>query len=175
MKTLMLFRHAESSWNDDSLLDHDRPLNERGQQDASLMGKFIKKQRLVPDLVLSSTAVRAHTTAAAAAETAGFVGEIQLNEQLYLASEETLVESVQTLPNETAVRVLVVAHNPGMEKLVQMLSGRFQIKFPTAALAIFSIGTTTWRALQMTVECQLVHLWRPKDLWHSNYTPRRDP
>lgn len=68
MKTLMLLRHAKSSWKDDSVTDHDRPLNKRGRKAAPLVGHLLRDQHLVPDLITSSSAVRAQTTATVAAE-----------------------------------------------------------------------------------------------------------
>ena len=62
MKTLFLLRHAKSSWNDQNLQDFDRPLNARGRKAAELIGTFIKKQKVSPDLVISSPAVRARET-----------------------------------------------------------------------------------------------------------------
>ena len=71
MKTLLMLRHAKSSWKDGSLSDHDRPLNERGKRDAPRMGQILKEQALVPELIISSTAKRARKTAAKMAEAAG--------------------------------------------------------------------------------------------------------
>ena len=66
MKTLLLLRHAKSSWKDESLTDHERPLNKRGKKTAPQMGHLLRDQGLVPDLIVSSTAVRARSTAEAA-------------------------------------------------------------------------------------------------------------
>ena len=68
MKTLLILRHAKSSWKDPDLADHDRPLNKRGKKDAPEMGKLIKKQKLKPDRIISATALRARKTADEAAK-----------------------------------------------------------------------------------------------------------
>jgi phosphohistidine phosphatase len=163
MKILMLLRHAKSSWDDDSLSDHDRPLTSRGKKAAPTMGRLLLKEGLVPERILSSTAVRARKTAEAVAKAVKHEHEVTLLESLYLATAGTLLAEAQTKTPEPIARVLLVAHNPGMEDLVEMLSGRKE-RFPTAALAVFELGIERWADLALGVEAKLVHLWRPKEL-----------
>ncbi|HXV60515.1 MAG TPA: histidine phosphatase family protein [Vicinamibacteria bacterium] len=160
MKTLMLLRHAKSSWKDETLDDHERPLNKRGKRAAPLMGRLIKKEALVPDLIISSTAVRARRTAEAVAETSGYARAVELDEELYLAPAGKLLDVAARVPGDTVRRLLLVAHNPGMEDLVAMLSGRSE-RFPTAALAVFELSVDRWRDVALGVETRLVSLFRP--------------
>ena len=74
MKTLLILRHAKSSWNDENVLDHDRPLNKRGKRDAPRIGKLLYQSQLSPDLIISSTAKRARKTASKVAK----IGRIPL-------------------------------------------------------------------------------------------------
>ena len=160
MKTLMLLRHAKSSWKDESLDDHERPLNKRGKRAAPLMGRLLKKEALVPDLIISSTAVRARTTAEAVAESSGYARAVELDEELYLAPAGKLLDVAARIPGDTVRSLLLVAHNPGMEDLVAMLSGRSE-RFPTAALAVFDLSVDRWRDVALGVETRLVSLFRP--------------
>ena len=86
MKTLLVLRHAKSSWNDPQLDDHERPLNERGRRDGPRMGKLVQEYGLIPDIVISSDAVRARLTAEAVVEAARYVGDILPDQNLYMAS-----------------------------------------------------------------------------------------
>ncbi|MGB7661527.1 MAG: histidine phosphatase family protein [Nitrososphaeraceae archaeon] len=83
MKTLLIMRHAKSSWKEQDLPDYDRPLNKRGKNDAPRMGKLLKDEDLVPDLIMSSTAVRAKKTAELVAKTRKYKGKIVLDRSLY--------------------------------------------------------------------------------------------
>lgn len=163
MKTLMLLRHAKSSWKDDALPDHDRPLNKRGKKTAPMMGHLIRDRELVPDLIAASTAVRAHTTAEAVAEACGYASELALSEDLYLATSGEILRYAQERTDDAAARVMLVGHNPGMEDLVNLLSGRREA-FPTAALAAFALEIDSWRNLELGVHAKLEHLWRPREL-----------
>ena len=163
MKTLLLLRHAKSSWKDESLTDHDRPLNKRGKKSAPLMGHLLREKNLVPDLVVSSTAVRARSTAEAAAEACGYPGEITLTDELYLATAGEILRYAQERTEETLGRIMLIGHNPGMEDLVNMLSGQRE-PFPTAALAAFELKIDSWRKLELGVEAKLKNLWRPREL-----------
>jgi len=166
MKTLMLLRHAKSSWDDQSLSDRERPLTKRGVAAAPRMGHLLADERLVPDLILSSPAVRARKTAQAAAKACGYRGKVELVEDLYLATAGKLLGEAQSRSPENVERLLLVAHNPGMEDLVTILSGRRE-RFPTAALAVFEVGIDRWKDLELGVETRLTHLFRPKELKKS--------
>jgi phosphohistidine phosphatase len=163
MKTLLVLRHAKSSWKDAGLEDHDRPLNKRGKKTAPLMGKLIRDEGLVPDLIISSTAVRAKTTAEACAKSAKCKGKILLDDRLYLAGPATMISVLNEIDDESVNRVMIVGHNPGQENLIRALTGRDET-FPTAALAQIELPVETWKDLELSTRGKLVHLWRPKEL-----------
>lgn len=162
MKTLMLLRHAKSSWDNALLSDHDRPLNERGRHDAPRMGKALKGYDLVPDVIITSTAVRAADTAEAVALAAGYDGAIRTTGRLYHASPDTYLEIAGGL-DDAVSSVLMVGHNPGLEELVEDLSGHAE-RMPTAALAVFAVNVASWRDLSLDSSFKLVHLLLPKAL-----------
>jgi phosphohistidine phosphatase len=162
MKTLLVLRHAKSSWNDPALDDHERPLNKRGRQDGPRMGELMREHGLVPDVVISSDALRARLTAEAVAEAARYAGEILLDPHLYMACPAdilSLLRAVQKNP-ET---VMIVGHNPGFEELVEQLTGERQ-DLPTAALAQIVLPIDQWRDLTSSTRGSLLGHWQPKDL-----------
>jgi phosphohistidine phosphatase len=163
VKTLLLLRHAKSSWADPALDDHDRRLNERGRRDAPRMGDLIRVRRLSPDVIISSDAVRARLTAEAVAQTARCSGKIQLDPRLYLADPGSIVNVLRTLPDSNADTVMVVGHNPGLEDLIAKLTGEHP-DMPTCALARIALPIVHWRDLRVSSEGTLLALWRPKDL-----------
>ena len=91
MKTVLILRHAKSSWSNPSLADIDRPLNKRGKNDAPRMGTLIKEQDIVPDLILSSPALRARKTAEAVSEYSGFEGQIDFVPDFYPGDPYTFI------------------------------------------------------------------------------------
>jgi phosphohistidine phosphatase len=161
MKSLLLLRHAKSSWAEPGMPDFDRPLNDRGKRDAPSVGQILLQRGLQPDLVLSSTAKRARKTAQKALNANGLDVEIQLVDEFYLAPPDAYIAKLQTL-SDNVQRVLVVGHNPGLEDLLESLTGR-QIHMPTAALAQLKLPVDSWSKLQLDVPCQLVWFWTPKD------------
>ena len=162
MKTLLVLRHAKSSWNDPALEDHERPLNERGRRDAPRVGELVREYGLIPDIIVSSDAVRAQLTAQAVAEAAGYAGEILLDHRLYLASPADILSLLQTV-RENAERIMIVGHNPGLEDLVKQLTGEWQ-DMPTAALAQIVLPIDRWGDLDLTTRGGLVGHWRPAEL-----------
>jgi phosphohistidine phosphatase len=162
MKTLLVLRHAKSSWNDPALEDHARPLNKRGRRDAPRMGELVGEYGLIPDVVLSSDAVRARLTAEAVAEAARYAGEILLDPHLYMAGPADIL-SLLTTVRENAETVMIIGHNPGLEKLVEHLTGERQ-DLPTAALAQIGLPIDQWRDLNLSTRGTLVGLWRPEEL-----------
>jgi phosphohistidine phosphatase len=162
MKTLLLMRHAKASAAGPSQADVDRPLNERGQRDAARMGAWLREQDLRPDLVISSTARRAAETAAALIDASGFGGPWQKQASLYEAAPEAYFEVLQAVPDEHSL-VLIVAHNPGTEEMIEALTGEAET-MATAAVAHLSLPIEHWYQLSVETEGQLVQVGRPREL-----------
>ena len=139
--------------------DRDRPLNERGQKAAPKMGKLLLKQELIPDLILSSNALRAYTTASLVAEAAGYQGPIELHPEFYGAPAGVFYQTLAALP-ETVARVLLVGHNPDLEELAQALSGQF-VTMPTAGLAQVELSLRQWNELSAETPGKLLNFWKP--------------
>ena len=163
MKTLLVLRHAKSSWEDDGLSDHQRPLSQRGKHDAPLMGTLLKKQELVPDLIISSSAKRAAKTAEAVAQSCGYENEVILTETLYASSPEDYVEVLNDLEFDYN-RVMVVGHNPGLEELIEELTGEW-VRMPTAALTQIELGIDQWADLELDESGDLKNIWTPRELY----------
>jgi phosphohistidine phosphatase len=162
MKTIMIMRHAKSSWEDPGLHDHDRPLNKRGKLNAPRMGRLLRELDLVPDLIITSSARRARDTAEAVADQSGCEGEIRVEEILYAAPPEEYLE-VLAAADDRFERILVIGHNPGLEELLEIIAGEHE-SLPTAAIARVDIPIPAWQALTLETPGELVGLWRPRDL-----------
>jgi phosphohistidine phosphatase len=162
MKTLLVLRHAKSSWDDAALDDHERPLNKRGQRDAPRMGALVREHGLMPDVVISSDAVRARLTAEAVVEAARHGGEILLDRRLYLAGPADILALLRTAGGKAGT-LMIVGHNPGLEELVAQLTGEQQ-DMPTAALAQIALPIDQWRDLKPSTRGTLVGHWVPKQL-----------
>ena len=162
MKTLLLMRHGKSSWSDDALADHDRPLKKRGQDASDRIGLLLSESKLVPDHILTSSAVRALETTQRVIQTAQWSGEAEVVPELYHADPKSLVAIVSRVPNRVD-RLLVIGHNPGLENWLTCLIGRIET-FPTAALAQVELDIESWLDLTPETRGNLQKLWRPKEL-----------
>jgi phosphohistidine phosphatase len=162
MKTLLIMRHAKSSWSSGALSDHDRPLNGRGKRDAPRMGELLKEIDLVPDLIVTSTAKRARTTAELVGESCGYAGEYLTTRLFYHAGVEEYLDGLQAVPEVNSV-VMIVGHNPGMAELVEHLSGEPEM-LTTANIAVVKLDVPKWINLSEETEGELVRVWRPKEL-----------
>jgi phosphohistidine phosphatase len=163
VKTLLVLRHAKSSWDDPSLDDHERPLNARGERDAPRMGRIARKKRLDVELIVSSDALRARLTAEAVADAAGYHGQILLDPRLYHASAADILAILRSTVEHNVATVMIVGHNPGLEDLVARLTGEAE-GLPTAALAQITLPIDRWPDLTTSTRGTLVGLWRPKEL-----------
>ncbi|HEX5708209.1 MAG TPA: histidine phosphatase family protein [Pyrinomonadaceae bacterium] len=161
MKTLLLMRHAKSSWKDASMRDFERPLNERGRRSAPLMGRLMRRRKLQPDLVVSSPAERARETTALVTESAALRSNVRYDERIYEAGVAQLLEVVTQL-DESAATALVVGHNPGMEELIASLTGASE-RMPTAALACVVLEVEKWAKARPGAG-RLEWVVRPKEL-----------
>lgn len=163
MKTLLILRHAKSSWKYPEFSDYDRPLNARGKRDAPRMGNFLRKQGVIPDRILTSSAKRARKTARKVAKACGYTGKVKKLDAFYDSVSGVYIETLQALPDKYQC-VMVVGHNPTMEGLVSALAGEFR-RMPTAALAHIELPIQHWKALNLDTEGTLINLWTPKTLF----------
>lgn len=147
MKTIYILRHAKSSWDNPSLADFERPLNERGLFAAPFMGQYFLKNNLQPELILSSPAFRAKQTAEIIKEKAEIANEIKFDERIYEASPQILMQIISEV-SETCNSVMIVGHNPGLENLIKFLTGSIQ-PLPTAGLAIIDLEIEKWENLDL--------------------------
>jgi phosphohistidine phosphatase len=146
-KELLLVRHAKSSWDDPYLDDHDRPLNDRGLRNAPEMGKRLQKWSIRPEVWISSTALRAMTTAEILAEQVGFPqDQIQRSRDLYHASATELQEIISELDDRIR-SVALFGHNPGMTSLVANLYGLPIENLPTCGVVHLQFNENTWLAV----------------------------
>jgi phosphohistidine phosphatase len=127
------------------------------------MGRLVRDERLSPDLVVSSDAVRARLTAKAVAATAAFSATILLEPRLYHADAAQIVDVLRAVADEDVTTVMVVAHNPGLEDLVARLTPTSEL-LPTAALAHITLPIDRWSDLRTTTRGTLAAMWRPKEL-----------
>jgi phosphohistidine phosphatase len=162
MKTLLLMRHAKSSWKDDSLDDHERPLNKRGQKSAPKMGRLIFEQNLLPDLILCSTAARARQTCQLVTKEWNRSVPTRFLDELYLCPSERYSALLRQVP-DSCQRLLLIGHNPGLVEFLETAAGAVG-KFPTGALALLTIDVANWSAIQPQQPLRLQNLWRPRDL-----------
>jgi phosphohistidine phosphatase len=162
LKTLLIMRHAKSSWKEEGQHDHERPLNKRGKRDAPRMGEWLRAESLEPDLIVCSSAVRARKTAEAVAEASRFGGEIEISANLYAAEPEAYFGVLSALPDKPQ-RVLVIGHNPGLEQLVNDLTGE-AVSMSTAAIAQVTLPIKHWSELDETIEGQLVAVRSPREV-----------
>jgi len=147
MKTLFLIRHAKSSWDNPELPDKERPLNDRGRRDAPKMGERLAKRDVKPDLILSSPAVRALSTAEIIAEKLDYRRkDIVVTERLYAAEVDDLLDVIHQLGDKLE-RVMLFGHNPEFTELAHRLSGEIA-HLPTCAVAEFSFDAKSWAKIE---------------------------
>lgn len=147
MIRLTLIRHAKSDWSDPALRDFDRPLNHRGRKNAPEMGRRLARRGFMPDLILSSPARRALSTARSIAEEIGYPGErIQNDERIYEADVETLMDIIHGL-NDTVRHAALVGHNPGLTELAHHLTGDGPGNIPTCGVFHIHFDLDDWQAV----------------------------
>lgn len=146
MKTLLLIRHAKSSWDDLSLVDEARPLNARGKRDAPEMGRRLANRGIRPDVILSSLAVRARTTAELIARELDAEELVVVDHRLYATSADGLLDVIRT-QGDGVECLLVVGHNPEMDTLARRFSP-LTPPMSTCAVLELHFDVDTWQAIQ---------------------------
>ncbi len=162
MKRLTLIRHAKSSWKDNTLADFDRPLNKRGLRDAPRMGALLRNHDIVPEVILSSPARRAATTANLLARALGVPNDhVRLVKAIYGADLPTLYYLVHSL-DDTLAHVAIVGHNPAMHWLCTDLTGTALESFVTCAVADLALDVEDWGQV-VPGTGRLLHFLTPRD------------
>ena len=162
MKNLLLMRHGKSSWKDESLKDHERPLKKRGVKDSKLIAKQIKKSDLIPDLILASTAQRAKETVEIIIDTIGYKNKLVYSDKLYMGEPQDFIKVLnkQAQDHDT---IMIVAHNPGLEAYLQIIDGEIEA-LPTAALGYLTLVIDDWKDITLDTMGELIGFWTPKEL-----------
>jgi phosphohistidine phosphatase len=143
VKTLLLVRHAKSSRDDATLADRDRPLNDRGLRDAPKMGERLAKRDVKPDLILSSPALRAHTTAQLMAKKLDYKArDIVMDDRIYASSPRILLEIIHGLDDKLKC-VMLIGHNPELSEIAHRLSSEIT-DMATCAIAEFEFDIKSW-------------------------------
>ncbi|MBN2012574.1 histidine phosphatase family protein [candidate division KSB1 bacterium] len=145
MKTLILIRHAKSSWKHPDLSDFDRPLNHRGKSDAPMMAARLNDRSIQPEIILSSPANRALTTAQHFANTLGIPDDaIQTVPTLYMQGISAMLSVIQNLADDCHTAALF-AHNPDITGMANFLSNTYVDNIPTCGIFCMEMKITTWR------------------------------
>lgn len=145
MKKLLIMRHAKSSW-DLPLSDIQRPLNERGLKNAPEMGKRIMKSKVIPEVIYSSDAVRAYTTAQLVRDTINPEIPIQIESKIYDSTLQTLLKIIENFPNDNNT-ILMIGHNPTVSLLANYLAGDNIGYFATATIACLEFDFDNWNEI----------------------------
>lgn len=166
MKQILLMRHAKSSWENPDLKDFDRPLAKRGLKDAPEMGKYLRRIKYKPGMVISSPAQRAKETTQLSMEAAKLDKEqIIWNEDVYFGSVRDYVAAIQSASDEYE-RIMLVGHNPLMENTAGILAGaehKAAIRMPTAAIVCLESFAESWETIAPGT-CQIKWMMIPKVL-----------
>ncbi len=149
-RTLVMIRHAKSSWANPLQSDFERPLNKRGEHEAQEMGNLLKKMGLVPDLLICSKAKRTRQTAKRIADAVSYDKElIQKEEKLYHCISSVFDEVIFEI-DDSIQTVFIVAHNPGITEFVNYLSHEFKVmEMPTCGIAAIQFDADEWNQLPL--------------------------
>jgi phosphohistidine phosphatase len=144
-RILVMVRHAKSSWANPLQSDFERPLNDRGEHDAPMMGERLKKKGIIPDLIIASTAKRAKQTAKKIAKEVGYdADKIDWQEKLYHCIPSVFEEVIYDVDSPVKT-VFIVAHNPGISAFVNQLSDKFSIDhMPTCGVVAAKFEADQW-------------------------------
>ncbi len=163
-KTLFIVRHAKSSWDEAGLDDRERPLNERGKEEAPKMGKHLAGYSVKPDLITSSPAVRALKTAEKIAKELGFKkSDVVADEGIYTFNGGSLMDVVRGF-DDRYKSVMMVGHNPAITSFANELSNAGIDNIPTCGVVLLRLDTAKWKDVGKGAGT-LLEFDYPKKLW----------
>lgn len=144
MKHLYLIRHAKSDWSDENQSDFERGLNKRGQKAIPTMAKALKEKKVMPDLILSSSAKRARLTAKGLAEEIGYTGKIKYSNALYMAEPLDVISIIQEIKDKYD-NVCIVGHNPETTELTDLMLDDYIDNVPTLGIVALELPLKHWK------------------------------
>lgn len=148
MKKLILLRHGKSSWKFSELSDFERPLNDRGKRDVPFMARLLLKKEIKPDLIISSPALRAYSTARTFAMILEYpLDKIVSSENIYEAGLNELIATLSKISDENRI-VLLAGHNPGLTTLNNTISDEFIDNIPTCGVVSLNLDIKSWSDLK---------------------------
>ncbi len=163
-KTLILVRHAKSSWKDSTLNDIQRPLNKRGNKDAPKMGEHMASKGLLPEVIFSSPGLRALTTARLISVKIGITPkDINIDDKIYTFNSDQLLNVISKLKDKYD-KVMIVGHNPAITDTVNYLTGSNIDNVPTCGVAVLKFKTDSWKDTYKN-RAILKSFDYPKKLW----------
>jgi len=147
IKTIYLIRHAKSDWSDTKASDFERGLKKRGVKDLDVMSSFISIKDIRPDLILSSSALRAQVTADRLAKSVGYDGRIHYMEELYMARPKTLI-NILSLQENQYDSIFLIGHNPELTELANLIVKESFVKLPTLGILAINIDIDSWENIE---------------------------
>ena len=162
MKSVILFRHGKSDWNSNYGHDHDRPVSKRGIKAAKKMGRYLSKIDEVPDLTISSTAIRALNTAKLAIKAGAWGTNLDHEKKIYESTVKTLIDILSTQRDDYE-NICIVGHEPTFSSFIQLCNNNNWIRFPTASMARINFGIDKWSEIGFEFG-SLIWLCRPKEI-----------
>ena len=162
MKSVILFRHGKSDWNSNYGQDHNRPVSKRGIKAAKKMGRYLSKIDEVPDLTISSTAIRALNTAKLAIKAGAWGTNLDHEKKIYESTVKTLIDILSTQRDDYE-NIGIVGHEPTFSSFIQLCNNNNWIRFPTASMARINFGIDKWSEIGFEFG-SLIWLCRPKEI-----------
>ena len=160
MKRVLVYRHAKTEKAADNMADFVREITDEGERQARSIGSLLAKEKLLPELILSSDAVRAVQTAELTAEEAGYDGDIREQEELYGADAQDYI-SVLRQQDDAYTTLMIVGHNPAVEDLLESLLGHNE-KMKTGWIAELELSFASWEQLGSSGEITIKRTLKPE-------------
>ena len=147
MKHLYLIRHAKSDWSDGSQSDFERGLNKRGQKAVLTMAEVLKEKKIMPDLIISSSAKRARLTAEGLANNIAYSGKIKYVDALYMAEPTEVIHMIKEIKDKYNA-VFIVGHNPETTELTDLMLDDYIDNVPTLGIVALNVSIKHWKKIK---------------------------
>lgn len=147
MKHLYLIRHAKSDWSDEGKGDFERSLNKRGQKAILTMANALKERKIMPDLILSSSAKRAQLTAKGLAKEIGYSGKIKYIDALYMAEPIDVISIIKEIKDKHD-NIFIIGHNPETTELTDLMLDDYIDNIPTLGIVALKLPIKHWKKLK---------------------------